>query len=202
MRKGVPALLLFSLSLTCAASASARIAPLEEQIVLPACLIAQAHPPLQIPLCTHARVSAPSGASTDSEVEWRLITAGHSPREIRNRIHYVSTRQAALRWLPYLNTPSDRRTLRRVNFRTYGVLLIFHRPVAATITLDKVTWRDHGLNAYLTLAPWVAPPCSTPPCSPPPNAPPSARYILAAVQKASLPAPVKLLHITESTAAP
>ncbi len=33
------------------ANASARFAPLEEQPVRPACLIAQTHPPQHIPLC-------------------------------------------------------------------------------------------------------------------------------------------------------
>jgi len=51
VRKGLLALVVVLIALAFASGSSASYAPLEEQPVLPACLIAQTHPPLQIPLC-------------------------------------------------------------------------------------------------------------------------------------------------------
>lgn len=134
-----------------------------------------------------------------TEVDWRLLKSGASFRERRTRIYYIRTRKRASHWLPYLETPSDRQALTRVNFRRFGVLLIFHRAVPATISLDAVSWVPHGLKAELTLTPWSPPPCSSPPCTPPPMFPPSDLYVLATIRKASLPGHVRLLYISEVT---
>lgn len=53
MRKGLLAFAVLLLSLVVTGVSSARYAPLEEQAVLPACLLAQTHPPIHvIPLCS------------------------------------------------------------------------------------------------------------------------------------------------------
>jgi hypothetical protein len=126
-------------------------------------------------------------------VQWTRLGGGDfKPSQVtRNRILYTRTRGQTTRLRPYLQE-RDRQALRHLNFSRYGVLAIFHVPVAASARVEGVNFVDpNGLHAKLALIPS----CGGQACAV------RAPYVLLRIRKDSLPDPVRRLYLTEATEA-
>jgi len=137
------------------------------------------------------------------QADWKLVGEA-STLVSTNRIYYARVPSETKRWQSRL-TSYDRDSSLQQNFSHTGLLAIFLTSRAIGFTIEGVFTREDGsLTVQIRAAP---PPPPVPECHPNPGegcATPiipgtvgTPLYLLIAIRKGSLPAPIQRLYITE-----
>jgi hypothetical protein len=147
--------------------------------------------------CTGANVPA----AKLQQADWKLVSQASTP-VAANRIYYAREPSATKRWESRLSS-YDRDSNLQQDFSHTGLVAIFLTPRALGFTIDGVFPHEDGsLYVQIRAAP---PPPPWPSCEPGAACPAliipgiveAPQYVLIAIRKGSLPAPVQRLYITE-----
>jgi hypothetical protein len=129
------------------------------------------------------------------EQGWGVVGANFHPRRDGNRVFYVESLKQARRlgWARYLGIPYDPTAY---NFKKYGVLAVFYRGYSVGFDPQAQSVEESAagdLSATIRLECYNATFCATPPYDP---THPWGIYVLLSIDKGSLLAPPKTLHVT------
>jgi hypothetical protein len=144
-------------------------------------------PPLPLPICRQEPVSF-------CEPGWGVVDGNFHPRRDGNRVFYLGSLEQArkARWarpFPFTYDPA-------YNFKKYGVLAVFYKGHSAGFEPEAQSVEESAagdLSATFRLECYNAMLCATPPYDP---AHPWGIVVLLLIDKGSLLAPPKTLHVT------
>lgn len=189
--------------------------PPPESLVIGCCGLAGAQ---SVPIARGKRVakpmpqptppcSGPISCPSAPQADWKLVGEG-STSVSKNRIYYARVPSETKRWQARLSS-YDRDTNLQQDFGHTGLLAIFltSRTVDFGFMIGGVfASTDGSLTVQIrnpVPSPWPLPSCDPEPTvscpAIPAPLPSTPLYVLIAIRKGSLPAPITKLHISETT---
>jgi hypothetical protein len=139
------------------------------------------------------------------QVDWKLVSTVDPPNDIpANRIYYARVPRETGAWRSRFPQGREITAALHQDFSRYGLLAVFLTRRDG-IRIDSVyTDGAGGLTIQITnFPPPPMPTCGPGPCPTIPPPPPALpRYLLIAIRKGSIPAPVQRLYISETMSDP
>jgi hypothetical protein len=165
--------------------------------------LADDNPPSICPGIPCGGLGHPPPVVNQRQADWKLVSEGITPVSA-NRIFYARVPGQTDAWKSRLSL-YDRTSQVQQDFTHTGLLAIFLTPRAIGFTIDGVYASvDGSVNVRIRAPP---PPPPVPECRPNPGevcaipiiraVPGGAQYVLIAIRKGSLPAPVQRLYIID-----